>query len=103
MHGLCVCAGSAVSKYPWSMPPHQPCQQLGEVTPVAWGLESATLAGPPVWARERLVPKARLSQEPAWRGKGGELCGEPPQNEPLQQAKSARDANVQIWHALDEI
>ena len=47
----CVCAGSAVSKYPWSMPPHQPCQQLGEVTPVAWGLESATLAGPPVWAR----------------------------------------------------
>ena len=74
----CVCAGSAVSKYPWSMPPHQPCQQLGEVTPVAWGLESATLAGPhgPVWARERLVPKARLSQEPAcWRGKGGELCG----------------------------
>lgn len=35
-----VCAGSAVSKDPWSMPPHQPCQQLGEVTPVAWGCGS---------------------------------------------------------------
>jgi hypothetical protein len=31
----------AVSKRPWSMPPHQPCQQLGEVAPVAWGLEAA--------------------------------------------------------------
>jgi len=36
----------AVSKRPWSMPPHQPCQQLGEVAPVAWGLEAAVGACP---------------------------------------------------------